>query len=276
MARAFLSWLYRDWITAVSAIFLIIVLLIAIVGPSMLPFDPYQTNLRTRMLAPAWPHVLGTDEQGRDVFSRLVLGIRMTMGIGLISLTLGGGVGILLGIPAAFYPRLDGWIMRAMDLLLSFPAVLLALVIVSLMGSGAESIIVALTVATVPPVARIARSAASTVVHEDYVNAARVIGLSDTAILTRYVTRNCMSAIVVYLTLRLGQVILLAASLSFLGLGAQPPSAELGTMASQGRSLLFIAPHVSLVPSITIFLIVLAINGIGDALRDHLDPRLQS
>ena len=191
--RSHLSWLYRDWITAASTIFLLVVLLAAIFGPSLAPFDPYQTSLRARMLPPAWPHIMGTDEQGRDVFSRLLPAIRMTLGMGLLSLGLGGGLGILLGVPAAFYPRLDSWIMRAMDLLLSFPAVLLALVIVSLLGSGAGSVIVALTVATIPPVARIARSAASTVVHEDYVNAARVIGLSDIRILTRYVGRNCIS-----------------------------------------------------------------------------------
>lgn len=275
MTRASFAWLYRDWVTAATAAFLAVILVVAVVGPSFVPFDPYQTNLRARMLGPSWPHVLGTDEQGRDVLSRLILGIRMTLGMGMISLALGGGFGIVLGILAAYYRRLDGPIMRAMDLLLSFPAVLVGLVIVSLMGSGPEGIVLALAVATVPPVARIARSSAATVVHQDYITAARVVGLSDAAILIGYVGRNCLSSIVVYLTLRLGQVVLLAASLSFLGLGAQPPAAELGTMASQGRSFLFVAPHVSLVPSITIFLIVLAINGMGDALRDHLDPRMK-
>ncbi len=271
-----LAWLWRDGVTAASAVFLALVLFAAVAGPSLVPFDPYQTNLRLRMEAPAWPHVLGTDEQGRDVLSRLILGIRMTLGMGLASLALGGSLGIVLGILAAYYRRLDGLIMRTMDLLLSLPAILLGLVIASLMGTGPSGIVVALAIATVPPVARIARSTASTVVHQDYVTAARVVGLSDRAILVRYVARNCMSSITVYLTLRLGQVVLLAASLSFLGLGAQPPAAELGTMASQGRSFLFLAPHVSLVPSVAIFLIVLAINVVGDALRDRFDPRLSS
>lgn len=274
-SKSKVSWLYRDVITGMSTAFLVVVLLAAILGPSLIPFDPYQTNLRARMMPPSWPHLFGTDEQGRDVLSRLVLGIRMTLGMGIFSLGMGGGLGIVFGVLAAYYRRIDGAIMRAMDLLLSFPAVLLALVIVSMLGSGPGGLVLALSIATIPPVARIARSTALAVVHEDYVNAAKTVGLSDTKILIRYVGLNCISSIVVYLTLRLGQIVLLAASLSFLGLGAQPPAAELGTMASQGRSFLFIAPHVSLVPSITIFLIVLAINGLGDALRDRLDPRMQ-
>ena len=266
----------RDGMTLAAIAFLILVLVAATIGPAIVPFDPYQTNLRARMLPPGWPHVLGTDEQGRDMLSRIVVGLRLTLGMGLASLAIGAGAGILLGILAAYYRRIDGLIMRAMDLLLSFPAVLLGLVVVSLIGTGPLGIIIALGVASIPPIARIARSTATTVVLQDYVTAARVVGLSDGAILLRYVARNCISSITVYLTLRLGQVILLAAALSFLGLGAQAPSAELGTMASQGRSFLLMAPHVSLAPSLTIFLIVMAINVVGDALRDYLDPRLAS
>ncbi|MGE0153475.1 MAG: ABC transporter permease [Reyranellaceae bacterium] len=274
LRTARLAWLTRDATTAAATAFLVLVALVAVFGPLLLPFDPNQTDLRLRMAPPHWPHVLGTDEQGRDILSRVVLGTRMTMGMGLASLALGGGGGVALGILAAYYRRLDGIAMRAMDLLLSFPAILLGLVIVSLTGPGPGGIVAALAIATMPPVARIARSTAVVVVRQDYVTAARVVGLPDTAILLRYVARNCISSITVYLTLRLGQVVLLAAALSFLGLGAQPPAAELGTMASQGRSFLFLAPHVSLVPSLTIFLIVLAINIVGDALRDRLDPRM--
>jgi peptide/nickel transport system permease protein len=195
--------------------------------------------------------------------------------MGLVSLIVGGGLGAAVGFAAAFYRRLDGLLMRLMDILLSFPAILFGLALAAIFGPGLTSVIIALSIATVPLMARIVRGAALVVMGQDYIEAARATGMSDARLVWRHVAPNCLSPIFVFSTLRLGQVILLGSALSFLGLGAQAPTAELGAMAAQGRNFLFIAPHISVIPSIAIFAVVLAFNVLGDALRDALDPRLR-
>jgi peptide/nickel transport system permease protein len=165
--------------------------------------------------------------------------------------------------------------MRLMDMLLSFPAILFGLAIAAIFGPGVLAIVVAMSIATVPLMARIVRGAALVVMKQDYIDAARAVGMSDARLIWRHVAPNCLSPIFVFATLRFGQVILLGSALSFLGLGAQPPTAELGAMASEGRNFLFFAPHISVVPSVLIFLVVLSFNVLGDALRDALDPRLR-
>jgi len=166
--------------------------------------------------------------------------------------------------------------MRFADVMLSFPAILLGLALVAIFGPGALPVIIALSIATVPDSARIARSIALSVMQQEYIEAGRAIGLSDTAVFTRYLVRNSISAIMIFMSLRFGQIILIGAALSFLGLGARPPAAELGMMASQGRDFILFAPHIAFIPSLTIFIIVLAANITGDALRDVLDPRMRS
>lgn len=267
--------LMKDKIAVAMLALLVMIVLAALFAPQLAPFDPYKTSLRSRNLPPDWVHWLGTDEQGRDLLARVLFGVRLTLATGFISLFLGGIAGTLVGICAAYYRRADTLLMRAMDTVLSFPAILLGLAIAGIMGPGTWGIIFALAVSTVPPVARVARAAALSVVNQDYLVAAQALGLGDFAILWRYVLRNCASAILVFVTLRFGQVILLGAALSFLGLGAPPPTAELGTMVSQGRSLLFTAPHVALVPCTAIFVIVLILNVLGDAARDIFDPQIQ-
>ncbi|MDW8443522.1 MAG: ABC transporter permease [Acetobacteraceae bacterium] len=162
-----------------------------------------------------------------------------------------------------------------MDMLLSFPAILFGLALAAIFGPGVVAVVTALAIATVPLMARIVRGAALVVMKQDYIEAARAIGMSDARLIWRHVAPNAASAIFVFATLRFGQVILLGSALSFLGLGAQPPTAELGAMAAEGRNFLFFAPHISVVPSVIIFLVVLAFNILGDALRDALDPRLR-
>ena len=166
--------------------------------------------------------------------------------------------------------------MRLMDVLLSFPAILFGLALAAIMGPGLRAVTLALSVATVPLMARIVRGAALVVMQQDYIEAARVTGMSNLRLIRRHVAPNCLSPIFVFATLRLGQVILLGALLSFLGLGAQPPTAELGAMASEGRDYLFFAPHIAVIPCIVIFIVGLAFNVFGDALRDALDPRLRA
>jgi glutathione transport system permease protein len=274
--------LLRDRLALAAAIVLIALILAAIFAPWLAPNDPYLTNTRIRMLPPAWEmrgrwqFPLGTDGLGRCLLSRVLFGLRATLTMGLVATAIGGTIGLLLGLFAAFYKRLDGWLMHLSDILLSFPAILLGLAFAAVVGPGITAVIISLAVATIPTVARVTRASALVVMGQDFIEAGRSIGLSDATLLTRYLALNCISSVFVYMTLRFGQVILLGSALSFLGLGAQPPLAELGTMASAGRNELFLAPHIAIIPSLVIVVLVLCANVLGDALRDLLDPRLRN
>ena len=270
-----LRMLTRDVGAALSFGFVLLIILVAILAPWIAPRDPYATDLMAIMQPPGGEYWWGTDGQGRDMLSRCIHGLQVTLFMGLTSLIIGGVIGAVIGFAAAFYRRIDGLLMRLMDILLSFPAILFGLALAAIFGPGLTSVIIALAVATVPLMARIVRGAALVVMGQDYIEAARAIGMSDARLVWRHVAPNCLSPIFVFSTLRLGQVILLGSALSFLGLGAQPPTAELGAMAAQGRNFLFIAPHISVIPSLAIFAVVLAFNVLGDALRDALDPRLR-
>lgn len=267
--------LARDVPAMLALGFLVLVVVAAIGAPFIAPHDPYANAVRLRLRPPGGEFVLGTDSQGRDMLTRLLYGARATLLIGFIAVGWGGLTGATIGIVSAFYRRVDTVLMRVVDVLLSFPSILFGLAIAAVLGAGIRSLVLALSIAAIPTVARIARSAATVVVHQEYVDAGRALGVGDGALIVRYVTANCAAVIAVYLTLQLGQTILLGAALSFLGLGAQPPTAELGSMAAEGRRFLSIAPHVSTAPSAVIFAIVLAFNVLGDALRDVLDPRLR-
>jgi ABC-type dipeptide/oligopeptide/nickel transport system permease subunit len=273
--RSLIRRLARDKAAALAATFLTMVVLAAIFAPVVAPYDPYFTDLSKAMQAPSAAHWFGTDTAGRDVLSRVIYGARNTLAIGLIGVIVGGVVGGFFGILAAYFRRLDGWIMRIVDIMLAFPAILLGLAVAAIFGAGLTAVIIAVVVATIPDVARVARGAAIGVMGQEFMEAGRAVGVSDTALIWRYLTLNCISTIFVFLTLRFGQIILIGSALSFLGLGAQPPTAELGMMASQGRDFLFISEHIAIIPSLVIFLIVLAANILGDAFRDVLDPRLQ-
>ncbi|WP_431285342.1 ABC transporter permease [Humitalea sp. 24SJ18S-53] len=267
----------RDAAAAVSAAFLLLVVLAALFAPWLAPVDPYETDLMAVMQPPGGDdYLLGTDGQGRDMLSRLLYGLRVTLAMGLTALTFGGVIGVAVGFVAAYWPRVDGLLMRLMDVMLSFPAILFGLALAAIFGPGLVAVVIALSVATVPLMARIARSTALVVMAQDYIEAARATGMGDWRLIRRHLAPNCIAPLMVFATLRLGQVILLGSALSFLGLGAQAPTAELGAMAAQGRTFLFFAPHISVIPSFAIFAIVLACNLLGDALRDALDPKLRS
>jgi glutathione transport system permease protein len=272
--------LLRDKVAVIALIVLALIVLAAILAPAIAPHDPYLTT-RRRLLPPVWEargtwtYLLGTDNLGRDMLSRLLYGARSTLLIGVIATGIGGTIGVLVGLISAFYRRLDSVLMRLNDVLLSMPAILLGLALAAVIGAGMTAIVVALAVATVPTVARVTRASALVVMGQDYMEAGRSIGLTDRTLMIRYLALNCISPVMVYMTLRFAQTILTGAVLSFLGLGAQPPAAELGMMASSGRNELFIAPHVATLPSLAIILIVLCANVLGDALRDLLDPRMR-
>ena len=268
--------LARDRVASVAALLLIVIVLAALLAPWIAPFDPYLTDLTKVMQPPNEVNWLGTDNTGRDILSRIIFGTRNTLMLGLVGVLIGGALGGVLGILAAFYPRLDGWIMRLVDVMLAFPAILIGLAVAAIFGAGLTAVVIALVVATVPDVARVARGAAVGVMGQEFMEAGRAVGVSDSALIWRYLTLNCISTIFVFLTLRFGQIILIGSALGFLGMGAQPPTAELGMMAAQGRDFLFMAPHIATIPSLAIFVIVLAANLLGDAFRDVLDPRLQT
>lgn len=270
-----LKLLLREPAAAISLVLVALAVLAGLFAPLLAPHDPFETNLMAIMQPPGGEYLLGTDGQGRDMLSRMLYGLRVTLGMGALSLAFGGVVGVAVGFVAAYYRRLDGLLMRLMDIMLSFPAILFGLAIAAIVGPGIASVVIALSVATVPLMARIARSSALVVLGQDYIEAARAQGMSDARLIRKHLAPNCLSPILVFATLRFGQVILLGSALSFLGLGAQPPIAELGAMASQGRTFLFFAPHISVLPCLVIFVVVLAFNVLGDALRDVLDPRLR-
>ncbi|WP_439573187.1 ABC transporter permease [Phreatobacter sp.] len=274
--------LFRDRLALAAAVILVILVVAAMLAPWIAPNDPYLTNTRLRMLPPVWEargrweFLLGTDGLGRCMLSRILFGLRATLMMGLIATAIGGAIGLVLGLFAAFYRRLDGLIMHVSDILLSFPAILLGLAFAAVVGPGMTAVVISLAISTIPTVTRVTRASALVVMGQDFIEAGRSIGLGDTTLLTRYLALNCISSVFVYLTLRFGQVILLGSALSFLGLGAQPPVAELGTMASAGRNELFLAPHIAVIPSLVIVVLVLCANVLGDALRDLLDPRLRN
>jgi peptide/nickel transport system permease protein len=267
--------LLRDPLAALSLAIVAAAIAAAVLAPWLAPYDPFDTNLVAIMQPPGGDYLLGTDGQGRDMLSRMLFGLRVTLGMGALALAFGTVVGVVVGFAAAYYRRLDNLLMRLMDIMLSFPAILFGLAIAAIFGPGLTSVIIALSVATVPLMARISRGAALTVLGLDYIEAARAQGMGDARLIRRHLAPNCLSPILVFATLRFGQVILLGSALSFLGLGAQPPVAELGAMASEGRNFLFFAPHIAVIPSLVIFAVVLAFNVLGDALRDALDPRLR-
>ena len=269
----------RDPPAVLAGTCLLLIVLAALLAPWIAPFDPYASNMRLR-LCPIGSErcaqfLLGADQQGRDMVSRLLFGLRATLGIGLTAVAIGGSIGAAIGLLAAFYRRLDTPLMRLVDVLLSFPAILFGLAIAAVVGTGLPGLVMALCITAIPSIARIARGAGQQVMQQAYMEAGRAAGLGDFTLIRRYLAANCWPVIMIYMTLQLGQAILLGSALSFLGLGAQPPTAELGSMAADGRKFLTIAPQVSALPCALIFLVVLAFNILGDALRDVLDPQLR-
>ena len=270
-----LARLARDRVALVAAIVLGVIVLAALGAPWLSPYDPYFTDLSKAMQPPSAEHWFGNDNTGRDILSRVLYGTRNTLMMGLAGVLIGGALGGTMGILAAFYRRLDPYIMRLVDIMLAFPAILIGLAVAAIVGAGLGAVILALVVSTVPDVARVARGSAIGVMGQEFMEAGRAVGVSNRALIWRYLTLNCISTISVFLTLRFGQVILVGSALGFLGMGAQPPMAELGMMSAQGRDFLFMAPHIATIPSLAIFVLVLTANLLGDAVRDVLDPRLQ-
>ena len=248
--------------------------LVALLAPFITGYDPAQPDIRARMAAPSLGHPFGTDDLGRDLFTRVVFGSRVSLQIGFISVGIGFGCGVTLGLLAGFYPRIDNLILRAVDVLLAFPGLLLAIAILGALGPSLTNAMIAVGIAAVPSFVRITRSAVLRVRTQDYVEASRAVGARDARILVRHVLPNISSEVIVTTTLSMAAAILAASVLSFLGLGAQPPTPEWGAMVFVAKDFLDIAPHIALFPILAIFFTVLGFNFLGDGLRDALDPRL--
>lgn len=248
-----------------------------VVGPTLAPYDPLQTSLGMRLKPPGTPgHPLGTDELGRDVLSRLLYGARPSIGVGFAAVGVAMLIGVPIGLLAGYFGGLfDTIVSRIVDVLLAFPYVLLAIAVVAALGPGLFNAMLAVGIAGVPYYVRIVRASALALRDQEFIQASRALGAGHGRILFRHVLPNALSPLIVAATLDVGWMITAAAGLSFLGLGAQPPQPEWGVMLSDGRQYVGVAPHLALVPGFAIFSVVLALNLVGDGLRDALDPRLR-
>ncbi len=259
-----------------ALIFVVLLVLVAVLAPWIVPYDAENFFDYDRInQGPSLVHWFGVDPLGRDIFSRILMGTRISLAAGFLSVVVGAIVGTVFGLLAGYY---GGWwdriVMRISDVLFAFPGVLLALGVVAILGSGMINVIIAVSVFSVPAFARLVRGNTLVLKNLTYIEATQSIGASDRTILLRHILPGTISAIVVYFTMRLGTSIITAASLSFLGLGAQPPTPEWGAMLNEARADMVNAPHVALFPSLAIFFTVLAFNLLGDGLRDALDPKI--
>jgi peptide/nickel transport system permease protein len=264
----------RNRLAMLGLVIVVVLIATAIAAPQLAPYDPFEQNLRARRAAPGEPFLLGGDQFGRDILSRLIFGARVSLSISLASVTFGLVVGSVLGMIAGFRGGwLDTVIMRAMDMLLSFPYLLLAILIVSVLGPGMTNTILAIGIWTTPAFARVARGAVASLRDRDFVHAARSLGAREPRILFGHLLPNTIATLVVYGALNLAYAVLMESALSFLGLGVQPPTPSWGGMIASGRDFITTAPHIATIPGIAIAVTVLGFNLLGDGLRDALDPR---
>ena len=267
---------FRKNRSAIGGLVLVgIFLAMAVVGPWVAPHDPIRQRLEGALQGPSWDHWLGRDELGRDILSRILHGARISLGMALGASLIAAAGGVLIGLVAAYRGGLiEEALMRFVDVILAFPGFLLAIAVVSALGPGILNVVIAVGINTVPGFARITHSAVLGVKQTEHVAAARALGNGAGRILWRHILPNCLAPIVVQFTLRMGTVVVIASGLSFLGLGAQPPSPEWGAMLSTAREYIRTAPYLSIVPGLAILFLVLGWNVLGDGLTEALNPKL--
>jgi peptide/nickel transport system permease protein len=255
-------------------VILLVILVMAVFAPLIATHDIYAQDLTIRLQPPSAAHILGTDELGRDVFSRIVFGARITLYIAVLTALIVAPIGLLIGTTSGY---LGGWVdivlMRVVDIFLAFPSLVLALAFVAALGPGIQNAIIAISLAAWPPIARLARAETLSIRSSDYIAAVRLQGASSLRIILSHVVPMCLPSVVVRITLNMAAIILTAAGLGFLGLGAQPPSPEWGAMLSSGREFVLTSWWIAAIPGCAILLTSLAFNLFGDGLRDILDPR---
>jgi peptide/nickel transport system permease protein len=253
-----------------------VIILLAIFAPVIAPSDPYAIDPVNRLQPPSTSNFFGTDETGRDVFSRVVYGSRISLQVGLIAVSISMSLGVIFGVTAGFYGGVvDQVIMRFIDVLLAFPGFLLALAIIAMLGPSLTNAMIAVGIGSAPGFSRLVRSVVLSIRNTDYVMAARVVGASNFHIMRNQVLRNVLAPVIVLATLEFPLAILIAANLSFLGLGAQPPTPEWGAMVVSARTFIRSEPWLINFPGLAIFITVLGFNLFGNAVRDALDPRLR-
>ncbi|NMC49629.1 MAG: ABC transporter permease subunit [Desulfovibrio sp.] len=268
--------LARNPSAVIGGIIIAIMVLLALCAPLFAPYDPVRLSLSDRLLAPGVGHFFGTDELGRDIFTRVLYGARISLSIGLLVIAVAGVSGALIGATSGYFGgRIDSVIMRVMDVILSFPSLVLALALAAAMGPSLVNAIFATAFVMIPKFARMVRGEALAVREMPFVAASRVAGAGHGFIIRRHILPNCLNSAIVLATLTLGDAILIAASLSFIGLGAQPPTPEWGAMIASGRKFRMDQGWYATFPGLFILFTVIGFNIFGDALRDVLDPRIR-
>ncbi|MGN8772314.1 nickel transporter permease [Paenibacillus barengoltzii] len=267
----------KNKIAMAGLIMIVFFILIAILAPVIAPYEFDKQVLRDRLKPPSSSHWFGTDDLGRDLFTRVLYGARISLWVGTFSVVGSIILGTILGILAGFYGKwIDMVISRLFDILLAFPSILLAIAIVAILGPSLQNALLAIAIVNIPTYGRLVRAKVLSLKNEEYITAARAIGMKNSAILLRHILPNSLTPIIVQGTLGIATAIIEAAALGFLGLGAQPPTPEWGKMLSDSRQLIATAPWTVVFPGISIMLTVLAFNLMGDGLRDALDPRMKS
>lgn len=263
-------------VAVLGLVIVLVYILVAIFAPLLAPYDPVKQDLAHMLQTPDARHLLGTDEMGRDILSRIIYGARISMKVGFYAVGVAFIIGIPLGIFAGYYGgKVDLLIMRAMDVLLAFPGILLSIVFVSVLGPNLDNAILSVGIYTVPNFARMARGETLSLRGSEFIEAARAMGSGDIRIVFSHILINIVSPMIVMGTLSFGTAIITTAGMGFLGIGAQPPTPEWGAMLSSGRQYLLVAPHVTTYTGLAILFLVLGLNLLGDGLRDVLDPKMK-
>jgi ABC-type dipeptide/oligopeptide/nickel transport system permease subunit len=262
-------------LAAIGAVLVALFLFVGLAAPLLMPRDPNLINVRATLRGPSRQYLLGTDNIGRDLLSRIIYGARVSLYISVSAV--GGGLvsGVALGTVAAYYRRLEAPIMRLIDMMLAFPGIIVALTVISILGRGVENLIVAIAVVHIPQYGRLAHGLTLSTKERTFVEAAVATGASDRLIIMRHILPNCLAPLIVQTSLLIPGAIMTAASLSFLGLGVPPPTAEWGAMLQNSLQWARLAPHVMVMPGLALMLAVFGFNVLGDGLRDAMDPRLR-
>ena len=266
---------WRNPIGMVGAAIVLLTVIVALAAPLIAPYDPDAQDSE-RLLPPSWANLMGTDELGRDTFSRIVFGARVSLQVGIISVFIALVIGATFGIAAGFFQgRVDAWMMRGVDIMFAFPGLVLAIVIAGLLGASRTNAMIAIGLVYAPAFARVIRGSTLAVMSEPYLEAGRVIGATNPRLIWQYVSPNIVAPLIVMISVYLSSAILSEAALSFLGLGTQPPEPAWGGMLNLARTYMEISPWMAIFPGLAIMIVVLGFNFLGDGLRDVLDPRLR-
>ena len=261
----------------IGLIMLSVLVLLAIFADVITPYDAEKSDAANRLQLPSWEHLFGTDELGRDIFTRIAMGTRISLLVGIVSVTVSAVGGIILGSLAGYYGgKVDTLIMRFVDIWMAIPSLLLNITIVAVLGVGLQNVMIAIGISSIPGYCRTIRASILSIISSDFIEASKACGASDLYLIATHIIPNSLAPLIVQATLRMGASILVCASMSFMGLGVVPPTPEWGAMLSTGRSFLRDYPHLCTFPGAAIMYTVLAMNLLGDGVRDALDPKLKN